>query len=112
LDVTAWLEWFLGCLDRALDRADHALLGVLARAYFWNRAQAGPINKRQRAVLNRLLDGFVRALTTVEYAKLATCSPETALRDLDALVERSILVREGKGRATNYQLITPDQPPA
>jgi len=30
-DVTPWLEWFLGCLDRAFEGAEHILAGVFAR---------------------------------------------------------------------------------
>jgi Fic family protein len=54
-------------------------------------------------VLNRLLDGFEGKLTTSKYAKLAKCSPDTALRDIQALVERGALTRgPEKGRSTGY----------
>jgi len=60
---------------------------------------------RQRLVLNRLLDGFEGKLTTSKYAKLAKCSQDTALRDILALVERGILIRNPEGgRSTTYTL--------
>ena len=37
LDITDWLDWFLGCLDRALDGAENILATVLAKARFWHR---------------------------------------------------------------------------
>lgn len=105
LDVTPWLQWFLDCLDRAFDGAEAMLESVLKKARFWdNHANAG-FNDRQRAMLNRLLDGFVGKLTTSKWAKLAACSQDTALRDIDDLVRRGVLVKDaGGGRSTSYSL--------
>ena len=35
LDITAWLQWFLDCLNRAFDKADGTLSFVMAKAHFW-----------------------------------------------------------------------------
>lgn len=105
LDATAWVEWFLGCLGRAIDGAQTLLAGVLAKARVWERLQGVPLNERQTLVLNRLLDGFEGKLTTSKYAKLAKCSQDTALRDILPLVQRGILVRGSEGgRSTSYSL--------
>jgi Fic family protein len=105
LDITPWMEWFLGCLGRAIDGAQITLSSVLAKARFWENMAGAPINERQRLMLNRLLDGFEGKLTTTKYARLAKCSQDTALRDILDLLERGILVRgpEG-GRSTSYAL--------
>jgi len=105
MDITPWLDWFLGCLGRAIDRAQTTLGGVLAKARFWEHVQGVSLNDRQRLALNRLLDGFEGKLTTSKYAKLAGCSHDTALRDVVALVERGILVQSPEGgRSTSYAL--------
>lgn len=105
MDVTPWLEWFLACLDRAIDRAHTMLSATLRKARFWETVADIPIHDRQRAVLNRLLDGFEGKLTTSKWAKLTKCSPDTALRDIQALVDRGILVRNAEGgRSTSYSL--------
>jgi Fic family protein len=105
LDVTPWMDWFLGCLGRAIDGAQTTLAAVLSKARFWDSVAGVAINERQRLVLNRLLDGFEGKLTTSKYAKLAKCSPDTALRDIMALVERGILIRgTERGRSTSYAL--------
>ena len=105
LDITAWLEWFLRCLDRAIDGAEDLLSGVLHKAYFWEAIKDQPLNARQRTVLNRLLDGFEGKLTSSKWAKLTKSSPDTALRDITNLVERGVLVRDGAGgRSTSYSL--------
>src|SRR5271166_4519907 len=82
LDITPWLEWFLGCLDRAFDASETILASVLAKARFWEAIADFPLNERQRLVLTRLLDDFEGKLTTSKWAKLAKCSQDTALRDI------------------------------
>lgn len=105
MDVTAWMEWFLACLGRAIDGAQTTLAAVLSKARFWERLRAVPLNERQRLMLNRLLDGFEGKLTTSKWAKIAKCSSDTALRDILDLVERGILVRNPEGgRSTSYAL--------
>lgn len=112
LDVTAWLAWFFACLERAIDRADDTVGAVLRKAALWERVNCRAVNERQRRVINRLLDGFVGFLTTSKYAKLAKCSPDTALRDVRQLLEWGILVQNsGGGRSTSYRLAEPDQIP-
>ncbi|MEO8337798.1 MAG: Fic family protein, partial [bacterium] len=105
MDITAWMEWFLGCLSRAIDGAEITLSEVMAKARFWESVKGVALNERQTLVLNRLLDGFEGKLTTSKYAKLAKCSADTALRDIVALVERGALTRGAeKGRSTSYAL--------
>lgn len=55
MDGTAWMEWFLGCLGRAIDGAETMLAAVLRKARFWQEHREVPINDRQRVMLNRLL---------------------------------------------------------
>ena len=105
MDITPWMEWFLGCLGRAIDGAQTTLAAILAKARFWDAIAGVAINERQRLVLNRLLDGFEGKLTTSKYAKLAKCSQDTALRDILALAEHGILLRgTERGRSTSYAL--------
>src|SRR5712692_7203113 len=105
MDITRWMDWFLGCLGRAIEGAQTILGTVLSKARFWEAIGDFPLNERQRLVLNRLLDGFEGKLTTTKWAKLAKCSHDTALRDIAALVEGGILIRNPEGgRSTSYAL--------
>ncbi len=105
LDVTPWMTWFLACLGRAIDGAQTTLAAVLAKARFWQAFRTVPINERQRVMLNRLLGGFEGKLTTSKWAMIAKCSSDTALRDILALVQHGMLVRNpGGGRSTSYAL--------
>lgn len=109
LDITRWLLWFLGCLDRALQGAEGALTKILQKSATWERINHTlTINDRQRLVLNALLDGTDRELSTSRYAKLASCSLDTALRDIKLLLDAGVLAHgKSGGRSTKYQLPSP-----
>jgi Fic family protein len=106
IDITAWMQWFLACLHRAISAAGAELSGVLAKAAFWAKHADTPLSRRQIAVLNRLLDGFEGKLTSSKWAKLAKCSQDTAGRDIAGLLALGIL-RKGPagGRSTSYELV-------
>lgn len=109
LDITEWLRWFLGCLDRVLQGADTSLARIIRKSSTWewiNRTLA--INDRQRLVINTLMDGSDPELSTSRYAKLARCSLDTALRDIKLLLDAGILVAgPSGGRSTKYGLQSP-----
>ncbi len=105
LDVTLWLEWFLGCLEAALDGVETTLRTVLKKARFGETHSGETFNDRQRIVLNMLIDGFQGNLTSSKWAKLGKCSQDTALRDIEDLIRRDVLMRDAPGgRSTSYSL--------
>ena len=109
VNITRWLGWFLDCLGRAIDGSEQTLAAVLHKAKLWQRINLKPVNERQRLVINRLLNDFQGYLTNSKYAKLAKCSPDTALRDIRELLSRGILLQNPSGgRSTSYQLAEPD----
>jgi Fic family protein len=105
-DITPWLQWFLGCLDHALDGAGDILAAVLRKARFWKQHEGGSFNERQRHMLDRLLDGFAGKLTSSRWAAIEKCSQDTASRDIADLIERGILKKDAAGgRSTSYSLV-------
>jgi Fic family protein len=111
LDVTSWHEWFLLCLQRAIEGSHDTLRAVLDKARFWKRFAQEPLNARQIKVLNKLLDGFEGKLTTSKWAKLTKSSQDTAYRDILDLVERKALRKDsGGGRSTSYSLVSDTSP--
>jgi Fic family protein len=105
LEVTRWLEWFLGCLSRALRGAEVTLAAVLTKSRFWQRWSGFPMNERQIRVLNRVLDGLEGKLTSSAWAAVARCSPDTALRDITELLARGVLRKSTSGgRSTHYEV--------
>ena len=110
LDVTEWLTWFLDCLDRAIESANDTLASVLYKAKLWEKINQRPVNDRQQLIINRLLNGFKGHMNTSKYARLAKCSTDTALRDMQELLGRGILIKNpGGGRSTSYRLATIDE---
>ena len=109
LDVTDWMAWFLGCLDRAIVGTETALATVFRRDQFWKTYSNVSFNDRQRLILNKLLDGdFEGKLTSSKWAKLAKCSQDTAHRDILELVEHGVLLKDSAGgRSTSYSLQEP-----
>ena len=105
-DITNWLSWFLDCLGRAISNAETALGNVLFKAQLWDMINQMPVNDRQRLIINRMLeDDFEGFMNTSRYAKLAKCSNDTALRDIQELKERDIFIQNpGGGRSTSYRL--------
>ena len=109
LDITLRLAWFLRILGQAFEDAEEHLSVALRKARFRGSRAALESNDRQRKMLDRLLDGFEGKLTSSKYAKILKCSQDTALRDIDDLVKREILVRDpARGRSTSYSLKTTD----
>lgn len=106
LDITNWLDWFLTCLLNALINADTILEKVLYKHLFWNTNSELIKNNRQKLLLNKLLDGFTGKLTSSKWGKIAKCSNDTALRDIQDLINKGILAKENAGgRSTSYVLV-------
>jgi Fic family protein len=105
-EITAWLQWFLECLERALNNAEHILSAVLFKAKLWQKLNQKSANERQRKVIDIMLDdNFVGNINTSKYAKLAKCSNDSALRDIQELKVWGILIQNpGSGRSTSYSL--------
>ena len=105
LDITNWLEWFLNCLLHAIENSEKLLEKIIYKHSFWIKHSRVNINDRQRKILNMLMDDFEGVLNTTKWAKIGKCSQDTALRDIQDLIEKGILVKSLKGgRSTNYEM--------
>jgi Fic family protein len=105
LDISAWIEWFLKCLDEALISAETTLASILKRASFWDHIAGIALNERQHFMINKLTDDFFGNLTSSKWAKMMKCSQDTALRDIQDLVQKEVMIKEESGgRSTCYIL--------
>lgn len=106
LDITPWLDWFLGCLGRTFEGADSILEAVLKKARFWQAHTGTGFNERQRLMINCLHNGFEGKLTSSKWGKLAKCSQDSAGRDIDDLIRKGILQKDAAGgRSTSCSLV-------
>lgn len=105
LDITNWLEWFLNCLLHAIENSEKLLEKIIFKHYFLFKHSGVNINDRQRKILNMLMDDFEGVLNTTKWAKIGKCSQDTALRDIQDLIEKGIMIKsEQGGRSTNYEM--------
>jgi Fic family protein len=111
LDISEWLKWFLEVLLEAVGTAERQIDAVLAKWRFWQRWGQGACNPRQVRLLNRMLDGFEGNMTSKKWAAIAKCSPDTALRDINDLLEKGVLLKApGGGRSAAYALSANTKP--
>jgi Fic family protein len=102
-DITAWIDWYLDCMLRAIEGAEEMLSSIFNKAIFWQIHSQTAINDRQKKVLNIYLDGYIGKLTVKNWAKQAGVSVDTAERDVKAMVDAGILVpQDGKQRNVSY----------
>jgi Fic family protein len=105
LDVTRWLAWFLGCYGRAIDSSRLVLNDIIKATRFWDAAKDVEISPRQRHVLKRVLRGFQGNLTVKKWASFSKTSDDTALRDINDLIQKRVLARNpGGSKNTSYRL--------
>ena len=106
LDITAWILWFLDCLINSINSTEEILSKVFCKAEFWKLHSTTILNERQQKIIKKLLDGFNGKLTSSKWGKINKCSQDTALRDIQDLIKKDILQKEGSGgRSTNYELV-------
>jgi Fic family protein len=111
LDITNWIEWFLNCLLHAIENSDILLEKIIYKHSFWLQHSGVNLNDRQRKILNLLMDDFEGVLNTTKWAKIGKCSQDTALRDIQDLMEKGIMVKSLQGgRSTNYEMKTESSP--
>lgn len=104
-DITAWLKWYLNCLDSAVNESNTMLSGILNKAVFWRTHADVSISERQRSLLNRFLDGYEGKLTAKNWSRLAEVSLDTAGRDIKDLVAKGVLKSvQGRVRDVSYTL--------
>nr|WP_320059152.1 Fic family protein [uncultured Bacteroides sp.] len=106
MDITGWLEWFLDCLEAALLDTESSISTVLRKAAFWDKHRLASMNGRQIKMVNLIWEDFDGKLTSSKWAKIAKCSADTALRDIQDLVAKGVLRKMDEGgRSTNYELV-------
>lgn len=105
-DITEWICWYANTLSIALDEAENIVSTVLNKSFFWQKASSVPLNQRQTDMLNLFLDGYEAKITSKTWASLAKCSKDTAIRDIQYLVEKEILREDIPGaKRPNYSII-------
>ena len=105
LDITEWLLWFIDCLGKAVQKSIQTVNRTVEKTAFLDRYRNFALNSRQIKIINMLFDGFDGKLQTSKWAKINKCSSDTALRDIQDLVQKGIFAQtDSGGRSTCYEL--------
>lgn len=105
-DITEWIYWYASTLSVALDEAENTVSTVLNKSFFWQKASSVPLSRRQTDMLNLFLDGYEAKITSKTWASLAKCSKDTAIRDIQDLIEKEILREDIPGaKRPSYSII-------
>ena len=105
-NITEWLVWYMQKLEDALDEADTIVTTILNKSFFWQKASAVPMTERQTQMLNLFLDGYEAKITSKTWATLAKCSKDTAIRDIQDLVDKNILIEDIPGaKRPSYSIV-------
>ncbi|MEQ8477915.1 Fic family protein [Fulvivirga sp.] len=108
LDISQWLVWYFERLEDALEATNETLSQIVTKAKFWELHKSTAFNERQRMMINRLQGEFVGKLSSSKWAKMTKVHRDTALRDIQDLVNKGVLEDSGEGgRSTNYILKLP-----
>lgn len=105
-DITEWICWYANTLSLALDEAENIVSTILNKSFFWQKASSIPLSQRQTDMLNLFLDGYEAKITSKTWASLAKCSKDTAIRDIQDLVDKEILRENIPGaKRPSYSII-------
>ena len=105
MDITGWVTWFLDCLTATADQAEQTVAAMQSRGRLQGFADTHGLNHRQVKFLDRLIDGWTGNITTARYRRITRCTLQTAVEDIDRLLELGILARnEVAGRRQPYRV--------
>lgn len=104
-DITEWVVWYLKTLLAAIREASATVSTVLNKSFFWIRFASIPLTERQTNTLNLFLDGYEAKITSKTWANLGKCSKDTAIRDIQDLLEKHILVEDNpRAKRPSYSI--------
>ena len=107
LEITDWILYFSTTILDAQIQAKKITNFTLNKTKFLDQTKQ-LLNERQLKVVIKMLDqgaeGFEGGMSAKKYMSITKTSKATATRDLQDLVEKSVLMTEGAGRSVRYEL--------
>ncbi len=111
-EITDWLLYFSQTILEAQRYTQELIEFIINKTKIMNRL-TGKINDRQEKALIRMFkegpSGFKGGLNAKKYISITHVSTATATRDLQDLVDKGALHREGVLKGARYYLITDSQ---
>ena len=106
-DLTEWILWFLSAMQKSIDDSKKEIAGALKKMQFLQKNQQADLSGRERQIIEAVWNGELPAVFSVkEVAALTGTSHDSALRDIQDLIQKEIVRPENKGgRSQKYSLI-------
>lgn len=106
-DLTEWILWFLSAMQKSIDDSKKEIAGALKKMQFLQKNQQADLSGRERRIIEAVWNGELPAVFSVkEVAALTGTSHDSALRDIQDLIQKEIVRPENKGgRSQKYSLI-------
>lgn len=105
-DLTEWILWFLQIMRRSIEVRERDIADTLKKIQFEQKNKDVALSERERKIVNAAWEGTLPATFSVkEAAALTGTSHDSALRDIQALIQKGIVRAESKGgRSQKYSL--------
>ncbi len=106
-DLTEWILWFLSAMQKSIDDSKKEIAGALKKMQFLQKNQQADLSGRERKIIEAVWNGELPAVFSVkEVAAFTGTSHDSALRDIQDLIQKEIVRPENKGgRSQKYSLI-------
>jgi len=106
-DLTEWILWFLSAMQKSIEDSKKEIAGALKKMQFLQKNQQADLSSRERTVIDAIWNGTLPQVFSVkEVAAFTGTSHDSALRDIQDLIQKEIVRPENKGgRSQKYSLI-------
>lgn len=106
-DLTEWILWFLKTLLHAVQKSEEAVSAKITSIKFKSKKNAEGLTPRAQRIVDAVLSGALPQIFNVkEVAALTGTSHDSALRDIQKMIELNLVAPSKKGgRSTRYSLI-------
>ena len=105
-DLTEWILWFLQMMRQAIKDSEQLFAVEINHIQFRNAHASTPLSEREQQLLDAILaEKIAQPFTAKEVAALFNASHDTALREIQSLMDKGILQTNNKGgRSMRYKL--------
>ena len=106
-DLTEWILWFLQMMRDAIKDSKEQFAPEISRIQFRSAHANDTFSAREQQLLDEIMAGrLVQPFTAKEAAALFNASHDTALREIQSLMDKNILETNNKGgRSMRYRLV-------
>ena len=105
LDITQWICWYLNCINNSINNVINKVNETKKIEKFFLNLNSISLNQRQTKMIDKIIYDWSGNVNTSKWAKICSCSQDTATRDLNDLINKGIFKKNSNGPHTNYELV-------